>query len=102
LNQADSGDVQDRQADLHGRSRNAEVARGSIERLLFCCELNTAMTEHNKAQPRIYGELNSSHGIVHAGDNDSIAGGVRVVNIADRFASPLLQTRGQPLDSRAT
>jgi hypothetical protein len=76
---------------------DVELIDGTIARVLFSCELKTAMTEHSKSQPRIYDELSSSHGIVHAGDNDAIAGGVTVVNIADRFASPLRQTKGMPL-----
>jgi hypothetical protein len=76
---------------------DGELIEGVIGRVLFSCELKTVMTEHGKSQPRIYDELSSSHGIVHAGDNDAIAAGVTVVNIADRFASPLRQTKGQPL-----
>jgi hypothetical protein len=55
------------------------------------------MTEHGKSQPRIYDELSSSHGIVHAGDPEAIAAGVTVVNITERFVSPLRQVAGQPM-----
>src|SRR5262249_37375119 len=41
-----------------------EIVEGTIERVLFSCELKTTMTEHSKSQPRIYDELSSSHGIV--------------------------------------
>lgn len=63
--------------------------------VLVACEAKSVMTEHGKSQPRVFDELNSSHGIVHAGREDSIAAGVTVVNIAETFASPLRQTAGR-------
>ena len=63
--------------------------------ILIACEAKSVMTEHGKSQPRVFDELNSAHGIVHAGRPDAIAAGIAVVNIADRFASPLRQTAGQ-------
>lgn len=53
------------------------------------------MTEHGKAQPRIFDELSSSHEIVHGGRADAIAAGVTVVNIAASFVSPLRQRKGE-------
>jgi hypothetical protein len=75
----------------------SRIAKGKIKRVLFSCEAKTCMTEHGKSQPRIFDELGSSHAIVHAGDNEAIAAGITVVNIADRFASPLRQEKGEPL-----
>jgi hypothetical protein len=65
--------------------------------VLLACEAKTVMTEHGKAQPRVYDELSSSHEIVHQGKPEAIAAGVTVVNIADTFISPLRQTAGTPL-----
>src|SRR5690348_8821382 len=73
------------------------ISEGIIDRVLLSMEAKTAMTEHGKSQPRIYDELSSSHGIVHAGDDAAIAAGITVVNIANRFISPLRQRRGEPL-----
>jgi hypothetical protein len=73
------------------------IIEGPIQRVLFSCEAKTCMTEHGKSQPRIFDELGSSHAIVHDGDPDAIAAGITVVNIADKFVSPLRQTKGQPL-----
>jgi hypothetical protein len=74
-------------------------ARGGIRYtmrdVLIACEAKSVMTEHGKSQPRVFDELNSAHGIVHAGRPDAVAAGITVVNIADRFASPLRQTAGQ-------
>jgi len=61
------------------------------------CEAKSVMTEHAKSQPRVYDELSSSHEIVHQGNPNAIAAGVAVVNIADRFVSPLRQTTGEGL-----
>lgn len=65
--------------------------------VLIACEAKTVMTEHGKAQPRVYDELSSSHEIVHQGRPDAIAAGITVVNIADTFVSPLRQSAGIPL-----
>jgi hypothetical protein len=54
------------------------------------------MTEHKKSQPRVFDELSSSHQIVHQGDPSALALGMTVVNIADRFASPLCQRQSPP------
>jgi len=73
------------------------IAHGVPKRVLLSCEAKTCMTEHGKSKPRIYDELSSSHTIVHAGDKEALAAGIAVVNIADQFASPLRQMKGQPL-----
>lgn len=65
--------------------------------VFFSCEAKSVMTEHAKSQPRVYDELSSSHEIVHQGKPDAIAAGVAVVNIAERFVSPLRQINGEGL-----
>jgi hypothetical protein len=65
--------------------------------VLISCEAKSVMTEHGKAQPRVYDELSSSHEIVHQGRPDAVATGITVVNIAPRFVSPLRQAPGAPL-----
>jgi hypothetical protein len=78
---------------------NEEEGRAdpSLSRVLISCELKTVMTEHQKSQPRIFDELSSSHLIVHTGDQNAIAAGLTVVNIAPQFASPLRQRAGAPI-----
>jgi hypothetical protein len=76
---------------------DTRISEGPIERVLLSMEAKTCMTEHGKSQPRIFDELSSSHAIVHDGDNDAIAAGITVVNIADKFVSPLRQVLGVPL-----
>ena len=46
------------------------------------------MTEHVKALPRLYDELNSSHLAIHGSADFSIAAGLAMINIADTFISP--------------
>lgn len=73
------------------------VHAGRIQEVLISCELKACMTEHKKAEPRLYDELSSSHQIVHTANPAAIAAGVTVINIADRFVAPLRQRRGLPL-----
>jgi len=67
------------------------ASRKSLSDVFVACEAKSVMTEHGKSQPRVFDELNSSHGIVHAGRPDAIAAGITVVNIASTFVSPLRQ-----------
>lgn len=57
--------------------------------VVFALEAKACMTEHSKARPRIYDELNSSHLTIHGDTDDAIAAGLAVVNSADTFVSPL-------------
>ena len=77
---------------------NLRTAKGqTIDRLLIACEAKQCMTEHKKSQPRLFDELSSAHEIVHQGDTLIISLGIVVLNIAERFASPLRQTADDPL-----
>jgi hypothetical protein len=71
-------------ADLDGLPPLHEGPVGSV---LVALEANACMTEHQKAQPRLYDELNSSHRIVHGENDQAIAAGFVMVNIAKRFIS---------------
>src|SRR5690606_9257959 len=73
------------------------IMSGRIASLRISIEAKQCMTEHSKTKPRIFDELSSSHEIVHQGDPQAIAAGIVVVNIADRFASPLRQEKDGPL-----
>ncbi len=71
--------------------KDALVSAGDVDEVRIAVEAKSCMTEHSKSKPRLYDELNSSHTIVHAAFPNAIATGVVVVNIADKFASPLRQ-----------
>lgn len=57
-------------------------------------EAKACMTEHGKARPRLYDELNSSHDAVHGSAEMAIAAGFVMVNLAERFISPELNKFG--------
>lgn len=62
-----------------------EVPIGNV---LIALEAKAAMTAHQRACPRLFDELNSSHNIVHGHSATAIAAGLAMVNIAERFVSP--------------
>jgi len=61
------------------------VPVGSVHLAL---EAKAAMTEHIKALPRLFDELNSSHLAIHGSADFAIAAGFAIVNYADTFISP--------------
>ena len=50
-------------------------------------EAKACMTEHVKALPRLYDELNSSHLAIHGSSDFAIAAGFAMVNLSDTFIS---------------
>jgi len=64
------------------------ITRAPVGAVLVALEAKATMTEHSKAGPRLYDELNSSHQIVHASSNRALSVGFFMVNAADRFLSP--------------
>lgn len=64
------------------------LPRVSVGSVHVAIEAKACMTEHVKAIPRLYDELNSSHLAIHGSADFAIAAGFAVVNIADSFVSP--------------
>jgi hypothetical protein len=64
------------------------ITRAPVGAVLVALEAKATMTEHTKAGPRLYDELNSSHQIVHASSNRALAVGFFMVNASYRFISP--------------
>ena len=62
-----------------------KVPVGSVHLAL---EAKAAMTEHVKALPRLFDELNSSHLAIHGAADFAIAAGFALVNFAATFTSP--------------
>lgn len=73
---------------------------GPVGSILVAMEAKACMTAHQKAGPRLYDELNSSHGIVHAASANALAVGFVMVNAAERFVSPDLNRRLRPGEAR--
>lgn len=65
-----------------------EAIEGPVGSVLIALEAKACMTEHTKARPRLYDELNSSHQIVHSSTNQALAVGLVMVNAAEEFLSP--------------
>lgn len=74
-------------AEAIARLPNAsEVPVGAVH---VAVEAKACMTEHIKARPRLYDELNSSHLTVHGNSPHALAVGLTLVNLAENFISPL-------------
>ena len=64
--------------------------------VLVALEAKAAMTAHQKARPRLYDELNSSHLTIHGASSQALAVGLVLVNAAETFISPGKQDGGEP------
>ena len=64
------------------------LRRAPVGTVLIALEAKACMTAHQKALPRLYDELNSSHLTVHGANDQAIAAGFAMINHAPRFLSP--------------
>jgi hypothetical protein len=64
------------------------ISQAPVGAVLAALEAKATMTEHVKAGPRLYDELNSSHQIVHASSNRALSIGFFMVNASGIFISP--------------
>ena len=64
------------------------ATEGPVGSVLIALEAKACMTEHGKARPRLYDELNSSHLTVHGASDQAIAVGFVMLNAATTFISP--------------
>lgn len=65
-----------------------ELRRAPVGAVVMALEAKACMTEHQKARPRLYDELYSSHMTVHGATDAAIAAGFVMINGADSFVSP--------------
>jgi hypothetical protein len=72
-------------ADLSGLP---DLLRAPVGSVLMALEAKACMTAHQRALPRFYDELNSSHLTVHGASDQAIAAGFAMVNAAERYLSP--------------
>lgn len=63
--------------------------------VLMALEAKACMTAHQRALPRLYDELNSSHLTVHGSSEQAIAVGFVMVNMAARYMSPDLNKQNR-------
>lgn len=69
------------------------LVRAPVGSVLVALEAKACMTEHNKARPRLFDELNSSHLTIHGATDEAIAAGLVAINYSTSFISP-----GKPPD----
>jgi hypothetical protein len=69
-----------------------------VGNVLVALEAKACMTAHQRALPRLYDELNSSHLTVHGAHDSAIAAGYVMINIADVFLSPDLNKKNRESD----
>ncbi len=74
------------------------LGRASVGAVLMALEAKACMTAHQRALPRLYDELNSSHLTVHGATDQAIAAGFAMVNIAQRYLSPDLNKKNRQTD----
>jgi hypothetical protein len=68
-------------------TRYPALRRVSVGSVHLALEAKAAMTEHIKALPRLFDELNSSHLAIHGSADFAIAAGFAVVNYSASFIS---------------
>lgn len=74
------------------------LRRAPVGAVLMALEAKACMTAHQRALPRLYDELNSSHLTVHGANDQAIAAGFAMVNIARRYLSPDLNKKNRAID----
>lgn len=71
------------------------LRRAPVGSVLLALEAKACMTAHQRALPRLYDELNSSHLTVHGASEQAIAVGFTMVNVAKRYLSPDLNKKNR-------
>jgi hypothetical protein len=71
------------------------LSRADVGSVLLALEAKACMTAHQRALPRLYDELNSSHSTVHGATDQAIAAGFAMVNAAENYLSPDLNKRNK-------
>jgi hypothetical protein len=74
------------------------LCRAPVGSVLMALEAKACMTAHQRALPRLYDELNSSHLTVHGATDQAIAAGFAMVNVAPRYLSPDLNKKNRIAD----
>ncbi|MEI3854982.1 MULTISPECIES: hypothetical protein [unclassified Ensifer] len=71
------------------------LIRAPVGSVVMALEAKACMTAHQRALPRLYDELNSSHLTVHGATEQAIAVGFTMVNIAENYLSPDLNKKNR-------
>lgn len=79
-------------------SKLPTLQRAPVGGVLVALEAKACMTAHQRALPRLYDELNSSHLTVHGASDQAIAAGFVMVNVASTYLSPDLNKKNRQTD----
>lgn len=71
------------------------LQRAPVGAVLMALEAKACMTAHQRALPRLYDELNSSHVTVHGNSEQALAVGFAMVNMATSYLSPDLNKKNR-------
>lgn len=83
-------------AEISVLDRLPSIREGQVGSVLIALEAKACMTAHQRALPRFYDELNSSHLTVHGATDQAIAAGFAMINVAERFLSTDLNKKNFP------
>ncbi len=72
-----------------GTARIGAIAKGDPDEIWMAIDAKTIMTEHGKARRNRQRDLNSFQDILHRKNPRTIVGGLMLVNMAERFQTPL-------------
>lgn len=75
-----------------------ELREAPVGNVLVALEAKACMTAHQRALPRLYDELNSSHQTIHGAHDLAIAAGFVMINIAENYLSPDLNKKHRATD----
>lgn len=73
------------------------LRRAPVGAVVMALEAKACMTAHQRALPRFYDELNSSHLTVHGNNEQALAVGFAMVNMAGTYLSPDLNKKNRIL-----
>jgi len=74
------------------------LRKAPVGSVIMALEAKACMTAHQRALPRLYDELNSSHSTVHGASDQAIAVGFTMVNLATDYLSPDLNKKNRAAD----
>jgi hypothetical protein len=72
-----------------------KLVRAPVGSVVMALEAKACMTAHQRALRRLYDELNSSQLTVHGANDQAIAVGFTMVNLADHYLSPDLNKKNR-------
>ena len=74
------------------------LTRAPVGSVLMALEAKACMTAHQRALPRFYDELNSSHLTVHGASDQAVAAGFVMINMSETYLSPDLNKKNRAAD----